>query len=716
MTHSLDAIFRPSSIALVGASREAGTLSYELLDNLLGYGFRGPVYPVNNKARVVHSIRAYASVLDIPGPLDLAIICVPKEHVLDVVDECGERGVKGLVVISAGFKEVGGEGVAREAALVEKVRAYNMRMVGPNCMGVINTEETVSMASTFAFTLPLRGRVGFISQSGAMGQIILDMLRELELGISKFVSIGNKADVTANDMLEYFRDDPDTDVVLLYLESFGNPFHFSALAKEITRTKPIIVVKGGRTAAGAKAAFSHTGALATTDVPVEALFEECGVIRVGTIEQMFNLAMAFSAQPLPEANRLAIVTNAGGPAILAVDRAVAEGMVMADLSGKTVEAIRSWASTEAAVHNPVDLVAQATPDVYGPTLRAILEDPGVDCALAIFAPTIVTSAEEFARAITAVSVDFPDKPVVACAIGLQGLKTGFKELQEHSIPAYKFPESAVTVLATLARYRTLKERPEGRVIAFPLEHDRIEKALAPYLGGAEPVTLPDEVAKEVLAAVGFPFPAERLAGEEEEAVKAAEEMGYPVVLKAILEGISHKSDIGGVFLDVESEEELRERFGQMMKNLERGGHRDRLRGVLVQQMVTGGVEVILGVKRDDSFGHLVMFGLGGIAVEVLRDVVFRIAPITDRAAHEMVRSIRGVPLLQGFRGSPGADFETIEESIQRLSNLVENHKEIAELDMNPLVVGREKGNLCALDVRISLRPLPATRTDPGGGI
>ncbi|MHC4778608.1 MAG: acetate--CoA ligase family protein, partial [Planctomycetota bacterium] len=651
-------------------------------------------------------------VLDIPGPLDLAIILVPKEYVLGVVDECGERGVKGLVVISAGFKEVGGEGVERERELVEKVRSYGMRMVGPNCMGVINTEEEVGMASTFAFTLPLKGRVGFISQSGAMGQIILDMLRELELGISKFVSIGNKADVTGNDILEYFRDDPNTDVILMYLESFGNPFHFSALAKEITRKKPIIVVKGGRTAAGARAAFSHTGAMASTDVSVDALFKECGVIRVGTIEQMFDVAMAFTSQPLPASNRLAIVTNAGGPAILATDRAVDEGLVLADLSDPTVEAIGDLASTEAALHNPVDLVAQATPDIYGPTLRALLSDPGVDCALAIFAPTIVTSAEEFARAITTVSAEFPKKSVAACAIGLQGLKKGFKELQEHSIPAYRFPESAVTVLAHLSRYRKMKERPEGVVKPFPLDSERIRKALAPYLGSADRVSLPDEVAKEVLAGVGFPFPGEALATSIEEAVAAAGRMGYPVVLKAILDGISHKTDIGGVFLDVESAEELKAKYAQLMENLDRRDCVDHLRGVLVQEMVTGGVEVILGVKRDDNFGHLLMFGLGGIAVEVLRDVVFRISPVSDRAAGEMVRSIRGVPLLEGFRGSPGADLSTIEDCIQMLSTFVEAFKEVDELDVNPLMVGRKRGDFRALDVRLSLRPLPKS-VQPG---
>ncbi|MHC5079936.1 MAG: acetate--CoA ligase family protein, partial [Planctomycetota bacterium] len=547
MRHELDAIFRPSSIAVVGASRRPGTLSYELMNNLLNFGFNGPVYPVNTQARVVHSIRAYPSVLDIPGPLDLAIIIVPKEYVLSVVEECGERGVKGLVVISAGFREVGEEGVQRERELVQKVRSYGMRMVGPNCMGVINTEEGVRMASTFSFSLPIRGRVGFISQSGAMGQIILDMLRELDLGISKFISIGNKADITGNDILEYFRDDPNTDVILMYLESFGNPFTFSALAKEITRKKPIIVVKGGRTGAGARAAFSHTGAMASTDVSVEALFEECGVIRTGTIEEMFNLAMAFSAQPLPASNRLAVVTNAGGPAILATDRAVSEGMVMAELAESTLKTLRELASTEAALHNPVDLVAQATPEVYGKTLQAILEDPGVDCAVAIFAPTIITSAEEFAQAITTVSARFPDKAVTACAAGLKGLKKGFEQLQQHSIPAYRFPESAVTVLATMANFRKMQERPEGTVQSFPIDQPRIDEILAPYLEKNTPVSLPDGKAKEVLAACGFQFPHEILSGSVEEAVKAVEgPIAYPVVLKAILEGVSHKSDFGGV--------------------------------------------------------------------------------------------------------------------------------------------------------------------------
>jgi acyl-CoA synthetase (NDP forming) len=561
------------------------------------------------------------------------------------------------------------------------------------------------MAATFAQTIPIPGRVGFVSQSGAMGQVILDMLRELEIGISKFASIGNKADVSGNDVLEYLRDDPETDVILMYLESFGNPFRFSALAKEISRRKPIIAVKAGRTAAGARAASSHTGAMASTDVSVDALFEECGVVRTNTIEEMFELAMAFSAQPLPRSNRFAILTNAGGPAILATDTAEAEGLKMAEFSEGTTSALRKVASSEASLANPVDLVAGATPEVYETSLRALLSDPGVDCALAIFAPTIITPSESFARAITAASAGFPDKTVTACVVGLKGLQKGMQELQEHRIPLYRFPESAVRTLARLMRFRQWRERPEGAVRTFPLDRARIDAALAPFLAEQRPVLLPDAAAKEVLSACGFAFPEEALAKDAEDALAAARRIGWPVVLKAILRGVTHKTDIGGVMLDVETEEELRAKHALILENLAARGLTDRLQGVLVQKFFTGGVEVILGAKRDDSFGHLLMFGLGGIAVEVLRDVVFRIAPVTDRTAAEMPRSLKGLPLLQGFRGSPGAHLPTIEECIQRLSRLVETYREIDELDVNPMIVGREAGDATALDVRIALRPL-----------
>jgi acyl-CoA synthetase (NDP forming) len=520
--------------------------------------------------------------------------------------------------------------------------------------------------------------------------------------------------VSGNDVLEYLRDDPDTDVILMYLESFGNPFRFSALAKEITRKKPIIAVKAGRTAAGARAASSHTGAMASTDVSVDALFEECGVIRTNTIEEMFDLAMAFAAQPLPRSNRIAIVSNAGGPAILATDMAEAEGLKLADFSADTVKAVREVASTEASLANPIDLVAGATPEVYATSLRAVLSDPGVDGALAIFAPTIITPSEGFARAITAASAGQPGKTVTACVVGLKGLRKGFKELQEHSIPLYRFPESAVRTMARMMRFRQWRERPEGSVRPFALDRARIEAALAPFRAERRAVLLPDAASKEVLAACGFRFPEEALANDAEEALAAARKIGWPVVLKAILEGVSHKTDIGGVMLDVETEEELRAKHAAMMENLAARGLTDRFKGVLVQKFLTGGVEVILGVKRDDSFGHLLMFGLGGIAVEVLRDVVFRIAPVTDRTAAEMVRALRGFPLLQGFRGSPGAHLPTIEECIQRLSRLVEACREIDELDVNPMIVGREAGDATALDVRIALRPLREGGPAPAG--
>jgi acetyltransferase len=675
-----------------------------LLDSLLAGGFTGPVYPVNPKSRVIHSIRSYASVLDIPGGLDLAFIVVPREHVIGIAQECGERGVKGLVTISAGFREVGGEGVEREGRLMDVVRRHGMRMVGPNCMGVINTDPSMRLSGTFAPIQSLEGKVGFVSQSGAMGYAILDMLKSLGLGISKFASIGNKADVTGVDVLEYLGADPATEIILMYLESFGDPFRFSSLAREITRRKPIVAVKSGRTRAGAAAASSHTGALASADVSVDALFEECGVLRANTIEEMFDIAMAFTSQPVPAGDRVAIVTNAGGPAILATDAVVREGMAMAEFSPDTVKKLDVLLPEDTSARNPLDLIAGATPDLYRDVLDILLSDSGVDAVLAIFAPTILLGDQAFADAICHASSLHASKPVTVCAIGRRGLTTGLSKLREHSIPAYSFPESAIHALAAMSRYRTITLESEGSFPSFEADHDRAAAILAGVPDGRKTL-LSDGDARGLLDAYGFTGPKTIHVAGLVEGEAAASDIGYPVVLKANLEGLTHKTDIGAVKISIGNQDELRESFAAMEAGFGKRGILDRLQDYIVQEMVEGGVEVIVGAKRDGEFGHLVMFGLGGIAVEVLRDVSFKIAPVSDTMAVDMVESIRGYPLLQGFRGRQPANLTYIKESIMRISRLVEEFKEIAELDINPLVVFEEKARCRALDVRVAVEPL-----------
>jgi acetyltransferase len=704
MLPSLDAIFKPRSVAVIGASRAQQTISYQLLDMILAGAFTGPVYPVNPKSRVIHSIRAYPSVLDIPGGLDLGFVVVPKEHVLGVARECGDRGVKGLVVISAGFRETGDDGAALEDELLAVVRDAGMRMVGPNCMGVINTDPEVRLVGTFAPIKPLTGKVGFVSQSGAMGYGILDMLKSLGLGISKFASIGNKADVNGVDLLAYLGEDPATEIILMYLESFGDPFRFSSLAKEITQRKPIVVVKSGRTTAGALAASSHTGALASTDVSVDALFEECGVIRTNTIEEMFDIAMAFTSQPVPRGDRIAIVSNAGGPAILATDAAVREGMQLAEFTPATGHRLGAVLPEDSKVQNPLDLIAGATPELYRDVLDAVLSDPGVDSVLAIFAPTILLGEREFADAICQASSLHENKPVTVCAIGRRGLTRGLSKLRQHSIPTYSFPESAIYALAAMGRFRTISLRREGEIVRLDADREGAEAVLAPRRS-AGPVWLSDSESRALVEAYGFASPATERVGDENDAVTAAERIGYPVVLKAELEGLSHKSDIGAVRVGLDDETAVRTAWKKMNQRLGEKGVADRVRAYVVQEMIEGGVEVILGVKRDGEFGHLVMFGLGGIAVEVLKDVTFKIAPVTEAEAHDMVKSIRGYPLLQGFRGQQPANIEYIVDSIRRVSQLVGDFKEVSEIDINPLVVYEDENRCRALDVRICIEPI-----------
>lgn len=699
----LDALLRPASIAVIGASRKPNTIGYQILDNLLRHGFSGAVYPVNPKARSIHSIRAYASIGELPEVVDLAVIVVPKQMVLRAAEECGRAGVRGLVVISAGFKEVGGEGAERERQLREIARRYGMRLVGPNCMGVLNTAEDVRMNGTFAPTMPPPGRVSFMSQSGAMGVTILDYAAEYGIGISQFVSVGNKADVSGNDLIEYWADDRQTGVILMYLENFGNPRRFTTLARDITRRKPIIAVKSGRSSVGARAASSHTGALAGADVAVDALFAQCGVIRVDTVEEMFDLAMAFSHQPIPRGNRVAIVTNAGGPGILVADACEANGLEVAELATETRAYLADHFPEEASLANPIDMIASATPQSYRIAVEAVLADPGIDAVVATFVPPLGVRQEDVAEAIVEVARRQSEKPVVAVLMGRQGLPQGLAELQTAGIPGYRFPESAVRALAAMYRHRQWLERPEGALLAEAGDRERVAEILARARDESRE-KLSETESLEVLEAYGIPVAGYRLARSEEEAVQAADELGFPVVLKVVSPAVVHKSDVGGVVVGVEDAEAVREAFRRIQQEVpQRAGiHPGEIQGVLVQQMQTGGRETIIGVVQDPSFGPLVMFGLGGVYVEVLRDVVFRVQPITDRDAQDMVESIRGTRLLDGVRGEPAADREAIALVLQRVSQLVGDHEAIEELDINPWLALPTSG--VAADARIRIRP------------
>ena len=694
----LDPIFSPRSIAVIGASRTPGTVGYELVHNLLADGFTGAIYPVNPKALAVHSIPAYPSIDAVPHEIDLGIISVPKELVVATAEACGRKGVRSLVVISAGFKEVGASGHEREQQLLAVAQRYGMRMIGPNCLGVLNTTPSVSMNATFAPIMPPPGPVSFMSQSGAMGVTILDYAAEYGIGVNHFVSVGNKADVSGNDLIEFWAKDPATRVILMYLESFGNPQKFTRLAREVTRTKPIIAVKAGRTAVGARAASSHTGALAGLDSATDALLEQCGVIRVDTVEDLFDLAMAFSHQPVPKGNRVAIVTNAGGPGIIIADACESQGLSIVELSEATQARLREALPEEASVRNPVDMIASATPDTYRLALDAVLEDEKIDAVIAAFVPPLRVRQQDVARAIVEVRRAHPDKPMLAVLMGRKGLPEGRAELAEANVPAYIFPESAASALAHMNRYRRWLARPVGAVRAFEVDRAAADAVIGRagadgYLASADVLAL--------LRAYGLPTLQSRLARDPAEAGRAAAALGLPVVMKIVSPDIVHKTDVGGVMLDLRTEDEVERAAVEMLDRIGRRVPDARIEGVMIEQYVRGGRETIIGMSEDPSFGPVLMFGLGGIYVEALHDVTFRIHPVSDIDAHEMVRAIRGVKLLQGVRGEPPADLAAVEEAIQRISQLVGDYPQIVELDINPFVVF-EKGGV-AVDARIRVR-------------
>jgi acetyl coenzyme A synthetase (ADP forming)-like protein len=694
----LDAILKPRSIAVVGASRRPASIGHQILDNLLRSGFQGPVYPVNPHAGVVHSIRAYPRVAGIPDPVDLAVIVVPKHLVLEAAEECGRAGVKGLVVISAGFAEVGGEGVARERALVEVVRRHGMRMVGPNCMGVLNTSPAVAMNATFGSAVPPHGAVAILSQSGAIGLSILDLAGELGIGVSQFVSVGNKPDVSGNDLLEYWEHDPEVRVILMYLESFGNPRKFFRLARRIGRRKPIFVVKAGRTASGALAASSHTAALSGADLAVDVLLRQCGVLRAQTVEELFDYAMAFPRLPTPRGDRVAIVSNAGGPAIILADACESSGLRVAELAADTQRAIRERLPDEAAVRNPVDLIASATAETYRDVLAIVLRDPNIDAAVASFIPPLGIQAKDVADAIVAAAATRPEIPLVAVLMGRAGVSAGMRTLMEAGIPGYMFPESAARALAALNRHRAWCERPDGTELSFPADRERVAAILATAAAEGR-AKLTEAEALAVLDAYGVPTAPWRAARSAEEAMLAAASVGYPVVLKVMSDQVVHKSDVGGVVLDLKTVDEVRAGHARLVRRVrERTGI--EVREVLVQGMVPGGRETIVGMSRDPRVGPLLMFGLGGIFVEAMQDVAFRVHPLTDRDAREMVREIRGFPLLEGMRGETSVSLVGLEEVIQRISQLVGDHDAIAELDVNPLVALPDR--VAALDARFRI--------------
>jgi acetyltransferase len=695
---ALDALFRPRSVAVVGASRRRNTIGREILRNLVEFGFEGPVYPVNPAADSVHSMKAYPSLDAISGHVDLAIVTVPRDLVLDVVRDCGRKGVRGVVTITAGFKEVDAQGADLEAQVKAVLDEHGMRMVGPNCMGIVNTEADVRLNATFAASLPSRGNVGFISQSGALGEAILADTAQADLGVAMFVSMGNKTDVSGNDLLEYWEDNPDVQVILMYLESFGNPQKFTQIARRVTRKKPVITVKAGRTAAGARAASSHTGSIVGLDVAVESLLEQCGVMRVSTMDELFVQATALANQPLPQGKRIAIVTNAGGPGILCTDACIGGGLELAELTAETRAGLRAALPPEASVSNPVDMIASADASQYRAALDLVQRDPNVDGVIAIFVSPIMIDAYEIARAIC--EANGGDKPILSVFMGKQRNEEGAELLRAEHVPLYRFPEEAAQAMVAMNRYRVLRDAPQGEIVRFDVDTDRARRAIAAARAREAEALSPAEVV-DVLEAYGFPVAPSRIATTTAETIAASIELGYPVVLKIESDRISHKTDVGGVKVDLRNADEVGNAYEEMVGRLR---EQDPDLKIRVQKMVRGGREVILGVKTDPQFGPLVMFGLGGVYVEVMRDVSVRIHPVTDASARTMIERIKGYPLLAGARGDKPVALDLLEESLLRLSQLVEDLRDdLEEMDLNPFIVTDRRETSFVVDARIALR-------------
>lgn len=689
----LDPIFCPRSVAVVGASASRDSISFALLHNLVMSEFTGAIFPVNPRARAIHSLKAYRRVGEIPDPVDLAVVMVPRDAVTGVVAECLAAGVRGLVVITAGFAETGGEGARLEAGLRDEVRRAGVRMIGPNCMGVINTRDDVRLNATFA-PLPARpGSIGFVSQSGALGVAILNLAHDLGIGFTQFASMGNKADVSGNDLLEHWEDDPETRVICMYLESFGNPRRFTEIAKRVGRKKPILVVKSGRTEEGARAASSHTGAIAGADVTVSAFLAQCGVLRADTIEELFDMARAFTRCPLPAGARTAIVTNAGGPGIMATDACVNLGLHVVDLGAATRRALATFLPPQASLANPVDMIASASADDYARTLSTVLASDRVDMVMVINVTPLLTNPLDVMERVAEIARGAA-KPVLAVMMATEEFYEAVRRRRDLP-PVYRFPESAARALAHLARYAAWRRRPADPAIPdFAVDDAAVGRILDAggdgYLGPAESMRL--------LELYGIPTVGWRLAADRDAVLAAARALGFPVVVKAVVPRLVHKSEAGAVALDLRGEVELERALDDMDRRLSRAGLEPA--GFVVQRMGRGGHEVIFGLSTDPRFGPLVMFGLGGRYVEVFRDVRFGVTPLAPAEAAQMVRAIRGFPLLAGVRGEPGADLDQLEEVLLRIAQLAQRHPRIRELDINPFLATPPGGEAAALDVRI----------------
>lgn len=700
MEQQLDKFFYPKSIAIVGASSKPSSLSYELVNNIIKFGYQGKIFPVNPKVDFVHSIKAYKSLVDIEDDVDLAMIMVPRHLVLSAIDECAKKQICSVVVITAGFKEVGGEGVELEKQLIEKIQKYKIRLVGPNCMGIINTRPDVSLVGTFVLGTPIHGGIGFVSQSGALGAAVLKTVEQNDIGLSQFISIGNKADISGNVVLDYWRNNPDVKVITVYLESFGNPKKFLQITRELTRTKPVIVIKSAKTTAGMKAASSHTGALAAADTVVNAFLEQGGVIRVNTIDEMFNLAKAFDRAPLPKGNRLGILTNAGGPAILAVDESERVGLRIPELEPETQAKLREFAAEESPVFNPVDLLPAATAEMYEKATRLMLADKNIDSLIVILGPPLMYDTFEIARSICN-GAKSSDKTCIVVLMSQQDIIPRLRAHDPALPPFFTFPEDAARAIGEMLHQIEWRKIPIGDYKHFDVKKDVVKKILDSQTKKGE-FYLDFMDVYDILKCYGLPVIQSCVSKDIPESISCAHKIGYPLVIKAVGKELVHKTEIGGVIIDIHNDKELTDAENRIISSLKAKGIESKLEGFLLQPYMRGGVETIMGVFKDNKAGHLVMFGLGGVMVEVIKDVKFKLLPITDIEAGMLVKSIQSYKLLTGVRGNPPVDLKFIEENLLRLSQLVEDFPQFTEIDFNPFVFSDEREKCKILDARMKV--------------
>jgi acetyltransferase len=693
----LEHFFRPKSVAVVGASRDERAVGHAIFRNLISYGYQGRVYPINPKADELLGRPCFKSISELPEAVDLAVISVPGQIVRPVVEECGQKGIDAVVIISSGFKETGPEGAQREREVAEVARKYGVRIVGPNCLGII--VPSIGLSASFAADMPPAGGVAVLSQSGALAAAMLDWAVEEKVGFSSFVSFGNAADLTFSDFLEWLKDDEQTRVILAYMEGLPDGRRFMQVARQVTRNKPVVVVKGGVTSAGSRAVSSHTGSLAGSEQAYLAAFRQSGIIRADSVEHLYDFAIAFDWQPLPKGNNLAIVTNAGGPGILASDAAERSGVGLAQLGRDTVEKLTKLLPPAAAFYNPVDVLGDADEARYAGALEAVLSDPAVHGCAVLLTPQAMTRIPETAETVCAAARG--EKPVLACFMGGKAVGPAEDRLLSGKVPFYPFPERCVAAFAAMTQYRRRLEMAEEEPPLLSRNTQAAARIIASVASQGR-LQLTQMEARDVLAEYGFRVPPGGLAHTVEEAVQVANSVGYPVAIKVASPDILHKSDIGGVRLNLQTPQDVTDAFELVTFRARRLMPDAEIWGAVVQKMVRGLREVILGLSHDPTFGPLLMFGLGGVYVEALRDVSFRVSPIHRGEALEMLHEIRSYPLLVGVRGERGADIEAIVDCLLRVSQMACDFPNMVEMDVNPLLVGAAGEGATAVDARITL--------------